>query len=120
MGKDLGAAEQAGLAGAVSKLREQLDEALAENRRLAAKVADLEREKQQMRQSVLQFREELSRSILVGPPPSPSRRPGPGSPVESSTRSPSPDVHEYIRNLERKVELQQQRLDEYARFYRKT
>jgi hypothetical protein len=36
----------------------------------------------------------------------------------SPTRSPSPDIQEYIRNLERKVEQQQLKLDEWSKVYK--
>jgi hypothetical protein len=49
-----------------------------------------------------------ARSVLKSPSPPPS----------ALNRSPSPDIHEYIRNLERKVEMQQRKLDEYQKYIR--
>ena len=127
--------DNANLRRLVEKLHSQLDEAMAENRKLQIHVGELEKEKAMMRHSVALFREEIGKSMIAARHSSPasptaplemlldyearnalrdSQDPGKGG-VDS--RSPSPDMQEYIRGLERKVEQQQQKLDEWSRFY---
>jgi hypothetical protein len=124
-GKLLQGDDQDELQALVEKLHRELDEMAQENRRLKEHVAELEKEKRIMRESVMTFREEVGRSMIA------ARHASPTAPLEllldyearsqlkdSHSRSPSPDIQEYIRNLERKVEQQQQKLDEWSRLYK--
>ena len=124
--------DNANLRRLVEKLHSQLDEAVAENRKLQMHIGELEKEKAMMRNSVALFREEIGKSMIAARHSSPS---SPTAPLEmlldyearnalrdsqdpgKGSRSPSPDMQEYIRGLERKVEQQQQKLDEWSRFY---
>ena len=121
----------------MERLTTQVELLTAQNHALTARVAELENDKKIMRQSVMTFREELGRSMLKGS--GGFVRPRSESPIASAglenllemdarsvlvspppgvpNRSPSPDIHEYIRNLERKVERQQRDLDDWQKLY---
>lgn len=117
----------------MSLLMERCSMLEQQNAMLQAKVKELEAERMQMRQSVMQFREELEKSVIGGNNGNnnvntyPHGGGGGDAPVGrmmrsmmalQHQRSPSPDMHEYIRGLERKVEQQQRRLDEWQQYAR--
>ena len=115
----------------VEKLHAQVEKLQIQNSDLSARNNELLKQKQSMRQSVIMFREELGKSV-IGRAESPIVTPGLEQLLETEARSvllspppdplpnrsPSPDMHEYIRNLERKVETQQRKLDDWNKFYR--
>ena len=121
----------------VEKLHNQVEKLQSQNAELNNRVQELERQRQTMRESVMNFREELGKSVRLDR----SMMQRSGSPIASSglqelldqearsvlispppdsmpRRSPSPDLHEYIRNLERKVEMQQRKLDDWSKYFR--
>lgn len=101
-------AENEALKGLISKLHTQNEALTTANRKLGKRVQELEKEKKQMKEKVVLFREEVEKSFINGnsmfegllqPPPTTTLLRSRSPP----NRSPSPDIHEYIRSLERKV-----------------
>ena len=136
------AKEDAALRALVSKLHQHNEELLRSNARLKERAGELERENRQMREKVVSFREEMEKSFIHGNTLNNAHA---GNTVNGNVflspleglldpesqarqvllrsrsppiRSPSPDIHEYIRSLERRVEQQQQKLDDWNAFYK--
>ncbi len=122
--------DNAELRALVEKLHRQVDEVTEENSRLQERVAELERDKRLMRQSVMTFREEVGRSMIAAGGPTMSStaqlellpehdtRSQLRDSRDAGSRSPSPDIQEYIRSLERRVEQQQLKLDEWSKLFK--